>query len=86
MASIPQDFPCFYADDIALLADSAQQMQPMLFVCEKWAREYRMIFSLKKCENVEYGAVLTDRVKEWDLQVGKVLEGKVYKYLGILFR
>ncbi len=38
MASIPQDFPCFYADDIALLADSAQQMQPMLFVCEKWAR------------------------------------------------
>ncbi len=44
-----------------------------------------MIFSLKKCENVEYGAVLTDRVKEWDLQVGKVLEGKVYKYLGALF-
>jgi hypothetical protein len=46
-----------------------------------------MIFSLKlkKCEIVEYGAVLTDRVKEWDLQGGKVLEGKVYKYLGILF-
>jgi hypothetical protein len=60
-------------------------MQAMLFVCEKWAREYRMIFSLKKCEIVEYGAVLTDRVREWDLQGGKVLEGKVYKYLGILF-
>ena len=30
------------------------------------------------------GAVLTDRVKECDLQGGKV-EGKVYKYLGILF-
>jgi hypothetical protein len=57
----------------------------MLFVCEKWAREYRMIFSLKKCGIVEYGAVLTDRVREWDLQGGKVLEGKVYKYLGILF-
>jgi hypothetical protein len=42
-----------YADDIALLADSAQQMQPMLFVCKKWAREYRMIFSLKKCEIVD---------------------------------
>ena len=74
-----------YADDIALLADSAQQMQAMLFVCEKWAREYRMIFSLKKCEIVEYGAALTDRVRDWDLQGGKVLEGRVYKYLGILF-
>jgi hypothetical protein len=61
-------------------------MQAMLFVCEKLAREYRMIFSLKKCEIVEYGAVLTDRVREWDLQGGKFLEGKVYKYLGILFR
>jgi hypothetical protein len=73
-----------YADDIALLADSAQQMQAMLFVCEKWAREYRMIFSLKKCEIVEYYR-LTDRVREWDLQGGKVLQDKVYKYLGILF-
>ena len=84
LAGLP--IPVFlYADDIALLADSAQQMQAMLFVCEKWAREYRMIFSLKKCGIVEYGAVLTDRVREWDLQGGKVLEGKVYKYLGILF-
>jgi hypothetical protein len=48
LAGIP--IPVFlYADDIALLADSAQQMQATLFVCEKWAREYRMIFSLKKC-------------------------------------
>ena len=63
LAGLP--IPVFlYADDIALLADSAQQMQAMLFVCEKWAREYRMIFSLKKCEIVEYGAVLTDRVRE----------------------
>jgi hypothetical protein len=51
-------------------------MQAMLFVCEKWAREYHMIFSLKKCEIVEYGAILTDRVREWDLQGGKVLEGR----------
>jgi hypothetical protein len=58
----------FYADDIVLLADSAQQMQAML-VYEKWANEYRMILSLKKCEIVEYGAELNDRVREWDLQV-----------------
>jgi hypothetical protein len=84
LAELP--IPVFlYADDIALLADSAQQMQAMLLVCEKWAREYRLIFSLKKCKIVEYGAVLTDRVRELDLQGGKVLEGKVYKYLGILF-
>jgi hypothetical protein len=31
-----------YADDFALLADSAQQMQAMLFVCEKWTREYHV--------------------------------------------
>ena len=38
IAGLP--IPVFlYADDIALLADSAQQMQAMLFVCEKWARE-----------------------------------------------
>jgi hypothetical protein len=68
LAGLP--IPVFlYANDIALLADSARQMQAMLFVCEKWARDYRMIFSLKKCEIVEYGAVLTDRVMEWDLQV-----------------
>jgi hypothetical protein len=61
-------------------------MQAMLFVCEKWAREYHgIIFSLMKCEIVEPGAVITDRVREWDLQCGKVLEGKVYKYPGILF-
>ncbi len=34
---------------------------------------------------LEYGAVLTDMMREWDLQGGKVLEGKVHKYLGILF-
>jgi hypothetical protein len=46
LAGLP--IPVFlYADDIALLTDSAQQMHAMLFVCEKWAREYRMIFSLK---------------------------------------
>ncbi len=44
-----------------------------------------MIFSLKKCEIVDYGAVLTDRVREWDLQGGNVLEDNVYKYLGFLF-
>jgi hypothetical protein len=60
-------------------------MQAMLLVCDKWATEYRMIFILKKCEIVEYGVVLTDRVMEWDLHGGKVLEGKVYKYLSILF-
>jgi hypothetical protein len=77
LAGLP--IPVFlYADGIALLADSAQQMQAMLFVCEK----YRMMFSLKKCEIVENGAVLTD---SWELQGGKVLEGKVYKNLGILF-
>jgi hypothetical protein len=46
MITISKDFPIpviLCADDIALLADSAQQMQAMLFVCEKWAREYRMM-------------------------------------------
>jgi hypothetical protein len=33
-----------------------------------------MIFSLKNCEIVEYGAVLTDRVRELNLQGGKVLQ------------
>jgi hypothetical protein len=72
MASISQGFPSpvfLYADDIALLADSAQQMQATLFVCEKWARKYRMIFSLKKCEIVEYGAVLTGRVRNGTYRV-----------------
>jgi hypothetical protein len=57
LAGLP--IPVFlYADDIALQAESAQQMQAILFVCEKWAREYHMIISLKRCEIVEYGAVL----------------------------
>jgi hypothetical protein len=84
LAGLPIPFFSMQMTLITLLADSAQQMQAMLFVCEKWARAYRMIFSLKKCEILEYGAVLTDRVKEWDLQGGKVLEGKFYKYLGII--
>ena len=74
-----------YADDIALLADSAQKMQAMLLVCERWAREYRMVFSLKKCGVVEYRATLPDNEREWELQGGKVLEGRGYKYLGIHF-
>ncbi len=64
-----------YQIDSAILACIAPnrgttvlQMQAILFVCERWAREYRMIFNLKKCEIVEYEAVLTDRVREWDLK------------------
>jgi hypothetical protein len=41
-----------YADDIILLADSAQQLQVMLFVWRNYPRS-SMIFSLKKCEIVK---------------------------------
>jgi hypothetical protein len=45
-----------YADDIALLAGTSQEMQRMLLVCEKLAQECRMVFGLKKCGVVEYVA------------------------------
>ncbi len=48
---------------------------PVFLYTDDIARKYRMIFSLKKCEVVEYGTVLTGRVKEWDFTVWKGTRG-----------
>jgi hypothetical protein len=45
-----------------------------------------MVFGLKKCGVVEYGATVFNPDREWDLQGGKILEVKVqYNYLSNLF-
>ena len=37
-----------YADDVGMLSPSIQAMQDLLHICEKFAKEYNILFNAKK--------------------------------------
>lgn len=38
-----------FADDIVLMAPTAEKMQSLLNVCEDWASEHGMVWGIRKC-------------------------------------
>jgi hypothetical protein len=42
----------FYADDIILAAESVEELQAMLGVCELWAAEVGLSFNVPKCKTM----------------------------------
>ena len=68
----------FYADDIALMAESEEQMKVLLQVCERYSIANNFRFNPKKCET--FSAEGTFQLYGQDMP-----HTDVFKYLGIFF-
>ncbi|MBM3273262.1 reverse transcriptase family protein [Candidatus Kaiserbacteria bacterium] len=76
-----------YADDIVLIAESAEGLQHMLNAAQQHARRDRFDFEPDKCEVVVFGAERDDRT-DWDCSVfyldGHLLRrSEEFRYLGV---
>ena len=71
-----------YADDIALLAESPEDLNAMLHVCEQWATESGFIFSVEKSKVMVLAGRNPQQMPIVDMY-GEALEWvKVFQYLG----
>ena len=74
-----------YADDIALLADSTENMQKILDTVSKWCRKWRLCINMKKSAVVHFRKKGPRNEFKFRLQ-GNVLQySSDYKYLGVIF-
>jgi hypothetical protein len=73
----------FFADDICLTAESAEDLQEMLDICYEWTQEFRMCFNASKCELIQLVGKQSDSQPVCRLG-GTVLKWvKEVKYLGV---
>ena len=72
---------CLFADDIALLASSASELQAMLDVAAEFASKWRLKFNPKKCGILVIGQKKQQR--KWHLGRDRIDEVDEYKYLGV---
>ena len=72
---------CLFADDIALLASSASELQAMLDVAAEFASKWRLKFNPKKCGILVVGQKKQQR--KWHLGRDRIDEVDEYKYLGV---
>ena len=75
-----------YADDIALIADTAEQLQEMLDAVSEYAHQWRFHFNPKKSHVVLYGTPTEiDHAKQiqWRLDGHEITTVDEYKYLGM---
>ena len=77
-----------YADDIALLAETASDLQTMLDVVTMYSRQWRFRVNPKKgkSEVMLFGRKPRDRNRKWWLAGVEIGETEVYKYLGVELR
>ena len=75
-----------YADDIALMADSPEELQQMLDICQKFADKSSFQFSMEKGKShvIVFGDD-NDFPYEWKLGNEKISQTDRYKYLGLHF-
>ena len=74
-----------YADDIAFLAESEQDLQAMLTVLEKWCNVWDVSVNTKKSQVVHFRKT-KDVATDFDFKFNKLSLCKVnqYKYLGLI--
>lgn len=73
----------FYADDVMLMAETAEELQDMLRVCERWAAEVGLEFNVPKCKlMVLTGPRLKQRLPELVLNGQSLRWVQEFKYLG----
>lgn len=74
----------FFADDIALCAETIEDLQRMLIICDEWASEYNITFNAAKSEVMQ----LTGKKEKEKPEVklgGKPLKWVTeFKYLGMM--
>ena len=73
-----------YADDVALLADSPENLQKMLDIAHKFACKWNLKFNSNKSSVLVIGQRV-DKNKLWRLGNSLIEEKEEYKYLGIYF-
>lgn len=79
-----------YADDLALLIERKEDIQPTLDCISRWCRSNHMSTNASKCAILAFGKKWEEYTEELKL-VDYLLEGKVlpintcYKYLGVTF-
>ncbi len=75
-----------YADDLAIMAESEEDLQTLLNILEKWCKQWGMIINIKKTK-IEH--IRTKKQPRTDFNVmfnNEIVECvDKYKYLGIIF-
>jgi hypothetical protein len=69
----------FFADDLVMFTLSIDLMQELLFICEKWAKENGLVFSISKC------ATICKEISPLFLSDQIIPQVDQFKYLGIYF-
>ena len=72
---------CFFADDIVLVAEKSKELQEMLDLVARFAKDWRMQFNARKCGVLVVGEKKKKRL--WKLGKDSVEEVEEYKYLGV---
>jgi exonuclease III len=78
-----------YADDVVLLADSAEELQGLIDTVDEFCRKWKMSMNMKKSEVMVVRATdqspAAERSHEWVCRDSKLKVVRKYKYLGIWF-
>ena len=72
-----------YADDIVLMAESAEELQSMLTILHDYSKKWRFDVNVGKTKVVVFGAPEVGVSGSWKCGEKEVEEKKVYKYLGV---
>ena len=71
-----------YADDIVLIANSAEELQRNMEIMTEWGRKWKCTFNQKKSKVVVFGS-RNKKERRWFLGGGEIEQVNKYKYLGI---
>jgi hypothetical protein len=72
----------YYADDLVLFADNANNLQSMLHIADQFAHKWGLLFNNKKSKVLVIGQKVNN--KHWILGDQVIQETATYKYLGII--
>ena len=72
-----------FADDIALLANTKEDLQTLLRIAEKYAQKWKFAFNTKKCKVMVFNRVGEN--PDTFLEGDRLEVVKAYKYLGVWF-
>ena len=73
----------FFADDICLLAETMEDMQHMLTICEQWAEEFGMSFNAGKSEMMQLAGRISQQRPEVAFAGGVLKWVTEFRYLGV---
>jgi hypothetical protein len=74
-----------YADDLAIIAESEEDLQSLLNILEKWCKQWRMRVNIKKTKIVHFRTKTQSRTSFNFMFNNEIIECvDKYKYLGII--